>query len=233
MRFLELYPNGQEEHNDSSAISFPSLDMLHQFWQPVEQTIALPPGTQVTVNKPNDASSIVLLLLISRLEIDFGELVRNHRGMQLTVSWALDVSHRIITFYGRLAKQRCIDRRKLVACISQILFRISDNKLASYNIQPLSDLLAQAIFLLGPSDSEEVQINLARSIMALQEWTCVEQSGERITASLTSALIRLMNNSSSWPKMTLDFQNAVKLYMLYVGSKRSLPPELEGLLSMS
>jgi serine/threonine-protein kinase ATR len=233
MRFLEACINDQEEHNDGLATSFPSLDMLHQFWQPAEQSIALPPGNQITVNKPNDACSIVLLLVLSRLEINLGELVRNHRGMQLTISWALDISHRIVTSYWRLAKHRCIDRRKVVACISKILFKISDDKLATYNIQPWSDLIAQAISLLGPSDTEEVQINLARSIVAIQERTTVEQAGERITSSLTSALIRLMNNSSSWSKMTVDFQNAVKLYMLYVGDKCPLPPEIEGLLSMS
>src|ERR1700753_1126169 len=77
LRSLEACVEDPEHQRDTLATSFPSLDMLHQFWEPVEQSIALPPGYQVNVNKPNDACSIVLLLLLSKLEIDIGEQVRN------------------------------------------------------------------------------------------------------------------------------------------------------------
>jgi serine/threonine-protein kinase ATR len=233
IRSLEACINDPEDHNNNLATSFPSLDMLHQFWQPAEQSIALPPGYQITVNKPNDACSIVLLLLLSKLGIDFGEQSRSYRGIQSTISWALDISHRIITSYWKLAKQRCIDRRKVVACISKVLLKILHDDLASYNIQPWIDLVAQAILLLSPSDSEEVQVNLARSIVGIREGNSVERAGEGIMSDLTAVLIRFMSNSSSWSKMIPDFQNAVKLYMLFVQKMHSLPAEIEGLLSMS
>jgi serine/threonine-protein kinase ATR len=151
----------------------------------------------------------------------------------MAISWILDSCHRVVSCFLKLASFRCLDRRKVVACLSHLLFTLSRSGLVAYNCQSWLQLLIQTLSLLSASDDPQVQIHLAGSLVFALHLNNQDIESINLNASLVSVLLRTASKLDTWAKMIPDLQNAIKLYLHGIRDNEPLSSEVEALLRLS
>jgi serine/threonine-protein kinase ATR len=223
-----------ENSENMFAALVPSFESMAHLWCPPQQAIALPPGYQLKLDRPNDACNVVVLLLSTIPEISLPQkILHGGHGVQLTVSWTLDASNRVAACYSRMSKQRYLDRRKIIRTLTKVLSKICDQQLAQYCIQAWSDLLTKVASWLDSSEDEDVQLNLAKCLLFARNWKTSSRKAEHGEDSLISILSHILSNADLWSKLIVDFQNAAKLYLSSFRGTIRLPLEVESRLNMS
>jgi hypothetical protein len=212
------------------------MESMCQLWEPPQQTIALPPGNQLKLDRPNQASNIAILLLSTALQITLAQKTpQSGHGMQLAISWSLDCSNRIADCYLRMRKEQRPNQRNIIRCHTDLLSKICDQKLVQYNIQAWSDLLTKTIscFDMSDDDDGDVQLGLAKCLLFARNWPNSRPEVEDGEGSLISALSCIIINADLWSKLMTDFQNATRLCLSHFRGTVQLPLEVESRLQMS
>lgn len=232
---LEEYADKNTASSRGFSIAIPSLEIMKNLWEPLEQSIALPPGYQLSLSKPNDICSLALALSSTIHEIELlQDRSRPGSSQQASISRLMEASHRIVDCYSKTLRQRCLDRRKIISSLSSTLMSIQSHDLhgASFCLVPWLELISALIALLNPSDTEDVQISLARSLVFTRQLNQFKLRASDALDQMASNLIKQVT-SARWSKFNPDFQNAAKLYLLSIKGRFTLPNDVESQLTMT
>jgi serine/threonine-protein kinase ATR len=191
--------NAKEMKISSFSASVPPATAITNLWTASNQSVALPPGYQLTLKKPNDASNMLLLLLCAISKASIGSASGSE-----TYMWVLNASSSVLQFYHSLAKQRCLDRRRIVVCLAQIIGSFVTASSRRNGIQRASDVLAQLILSVSPSDGDETQVLLAKALSSISEHTGI------CNFQLFAALSAVKSRSSLWLRFMPAFQIAIE-----------------------
>jgi hypothetical protein len=198
MADLKTYAKAYRQDQEFVSV-FPSLTDMSFFWEPIQQSIMLPPGYQVTLTKPNEASSVILLLLSFATKQFVADSDLPPKDWSINLSWILNSCHELLDSFMALMKSRSLDRRKIVICLSRVVHCAlrTDSQLL---IQRSTNLMARILKILKSADGMVVQDLLGESIAMLQIKT------PKVTHVLKSAILRIMDNPETWSKFMDNFQ---------------------------
>jgi hypothetical protein len=165
---LENFSLLKQKEKDKFSASFPPISSFRSVWNPTMQLLTLPSAVHISLRKPNEAlnCAIILLSALTSHAFDVRSLSLSSMKMLPTLR-LLEFGHRIFDCYGRLARLRCLDRRKLVYCFDKLISQFMSVEKYHTN-QQLIDLLARSLYLLSPTDSQDVQANLAQFLFTIQ-----------------------------------------------------------------
>jgi hypothetical protein len=204
MADLRTYAKAYQQDQSFSAV-FPSLTDMSMFWSPVQQSIMLPPGYQVTLKKPNEASSLILLLLSSSNQYVVESNLTSKNWFPVNIPWILDSCHELLDSFAALMKSRSLDRRKIVICLSRIVLDMVKSTDSQLIVQKTARLMARILQILKSADGMVVQDVLAESIAVLQIKT-IKVQNDNVARQLKSTMLRIIDNSENWSKFGVHFQ---------------------------
>lgn len=190
-------------HDQGFSTAFPSMAEMSMFWSPTEQSIMLPPGYQVTLKRPNEASSLILLLLSTSNQQLAESGLTLKSWLPVNTPWILDSCHELLDAFVALIKSRSLDRRKLVICLSRIVHDMFKSTESHFIMQRTTRLLARVLQVLKSADGMVVQDLLAQSIAQLQT---SKDPQENLARQLRSTMLKMKENSESWSKFAKNFQ---------------------------
>jgi serine/threonine-protein kinase ATR len=231
---LEDLSDSFEDTKASFSASFPSLDAMRYFWEPVEKTIALPAGYQGNSTRPMEVCNIVLLLITTSLEIHLkSSNSADTFAVQQCQSEILHWLQRLQISHMKLTIHRCLDRRKLIAYQADLLGQLGSSLAGPYVIQHWLDLVSQTMTMLRSFDIEEVQICLAKCILLARGLLRFQDKTNPGFEMLSSTLIQLLKSFDIWPKLGPEFQTSIKLFLAVYHEHHTLPSKTYALLEMN
>jgi hypothetical protein len=190
------------QHGHGFSTVFPSTTDMAMFWSPTQQSIMLPPGYQVTLTKPNEASSLILLLLSTANQyVDESNLALKN-WFPVNTPWILDSCHELLDAFVALMKSRSLDRRKIVICLTRIAHDMIKSADSQLHIQRTARLLDRILQIVKSADGMVVQDLLAESIAQLQS----KGSKENVARQLKSTILRMKEYPENWSKFAENFQ---------------------------
>ncbi|KAF2673965.1 hypothetical protein BT63DRAFT_422071 [Microthyrium microscopicum] len=199
---LESFAGTKPFQLSSYRATCPPTKAISKFWAS-EQSIALPPGYQLTLKRPNDANNILLLIIIS-----FSDQVIHSKSLDSEkLPWILDLAHSVVDFYRALRQHRCLDRRRIVTSLITLACDILLKDSRRWCLQRSVDLIEKLLVLVSPPDGEDVQISLAHSLLLIMQNAKLDQSG------VSKWLRALKDTTSIWPRLCSDLQNAVDIFL--------------------
>jgi hypothetical protein len=201
---------------DRFNASFPPTSSLHTIWKPAEQLPTLPSEIHVTMRRPHEALNCIAFILSALANNAFDNTSPSASFIDvMSPRRILEHAHRLLDCFGRLANHRCLDRRKLVACLEHILSKFVLN--SSFKMcQQLTDLLARTLALISPSDSQDLQRNISDCLLKMSSEEIFIQIAKR------STLERLLTNYAlDLTRFSHEYQVSVFLHdKIYIDARR-------------
>ena len=166
---VESYAGTTNDPTSAFTVVLPSSESIVDIWQPAEHSVALPPGFQLSLKRPNDAINVCLVLFSAIVQCAAPRSTRAlvQETPEMLV-WFVDCSHHLLDCHSRLEdSQQCLDRKQIVSYLStasQTLLHAHPKLSSSRNFVRL---VARILQFIAPQDGEEAQRQLSKSLFFL------------------------------------------------------------------